>query len=83
MKIWTYKHYKWKMYNVLWLTLHSETREKLVLYKCLYEVNNLWKEYWSDPYFVRPYDNFNEKILIDWKQISRFEYIWNKKYETI
>lgn len=83
MKTGTYKHYKWKMYNVIWLTLHSETRETFVLYKCLYDVTTLWKEFWSDPYFVRPYNNFNEEVDINWEKVKRFKYIWNEKYENI
>lgn len=83
MKTWVYKHYKWKNYKVIGLALNSETREKLVLYNCLYDTPELTKEYWATPFFVRPYDNFIEKININWKMVNRFTYIWNKKYNDI
>jgi hypothetical protein len=83
MKLWIYKHYKWKNYEVVWLALNTETREKMVLYKCLYDTPELTFEYWKEPFFVRPYNNFNEIIIINNKKIKKFNYIWNKKYEDI
>jgi len=75
MKLWNYKHYKWKFYEVFGLALHSETREKLVVYKCLYENPELTQELWVNPFFVRPYDMFNEKIEFEWKILKRFEFV--------
>lgn len=83
MKLWVYKHYKWKNYKVIWVALNTETREKMVLYKCLYDTPELTKEYWNEPFFVRPYNNFIEKVDIDWKKVKKFNYIWDKKYEDI
>jgi hypothetical protein len=70
-----YKHYKWDLYEVIWIAKHSETLEDLVVYKTLYENNtsNLW---------VRPKLMFNESINIDWKVIPRFKYIWNENIKT-
>ena len=82
MQTWIYKHYKWKLYEVLWLAMNSETREKLVVYKCLYETPELYEEFWNNPFFVRPYDMFLENVNIDWKIIPRFKYIWNETYKT-
>jgi len=76
MKNWKYKHYKWKFYEVFGIALHSETREKLVLYKCLYETPELLKEFWEDPFFVRPYKMFNEELKFEGKIVKRFEFIW-------
>ena len=76
MKTWKYKHYKWKNYEVFWIALHSETREKLVVYKCLYDIPELKEEFWENPFFVRPYEMFNEQIKYEWKKVKRFEYIW-------
>ncbi len=74
MKKWIYKHYKWDLYEVLWLVIHTETEEELVLYKALY---------WEEKLFVRPFYMFFEKVNINWSMIDRFIFIWNKKYENI
>lgn len=78
MKNWKYKHYKWKMYEVFGIALHSETIEKLVVYKCLYETPELDKELWQNPFFVRPFQMFNEDIEFEWKIVKRFKFIWIK-----
>lgn len=83
MKLWIYRHYKWKLYEVIWLALHTETQEKLVLYNALYDTPNLISDFWKKPFFVRPYWMFNDKIKINWKVSPRFTYIWNNKYEDI
>jgi hypothetical protein len=75
MKIWFYKHYKWGLYEVIWVAKHSETLENLVVYKTLYnnDVSDLW---------VRPKSMFEEKINIKGELILRFKYIWNENYKT-
>jgi hypothetical protein len=78
MQVWIYKHYKWKFYEVLWVAKHSETLKDFVVYKALYDS----EEFWENALWVRPLEIFLEKINIDGKEIARFEYIWNKKYET-
>lgn len=62
-----YQHYKGKYYQVLGIAQHSETLEKLVIYKALYqpEGENMW---------VRPLNMFTETILVDGKAIPRFNY---------
>jgi len=72
MKKGIYKHYKWTLYEVIWIALHTETREELVLYTALYDTDY--------EYFVRPKPMFCEEVKIDWKMKKRFEYIWNKRY---
>ena len=62
-----YKHYKGQLYKVLHVATHSETREKLVVYQCLYEDYSIW---------VRPYEMFIEQVqLEDGSLISRFEFL--------
>lgn len=78
MKNWIYKHYKWKLYEVIWLALNTENREKLVVYKALYETPELEKEFWKEPIFVRPFDIFNENVKINGKIVKRFEFIKEK-----
>ncbi|HYE60131.1 MAG TPA: DUF1653 domain-containing protein [Candidatus Kapabacteria bacterium] len=61
----TYRHYKGKEYEVIGIAKHSETLEDLVVYKPLYEQSlaDLW---------VRPLAMFQETVLVDGKEISRF-----------
>ncbi len=48
-----YKHYKGDFYRVEDIIYHSETHEKMVAYRALYEDCKLW---------CRPYDMFLEEI---------------------
>ncbi|MCD6067028.1 MAG: hypothetical protein K0S33_1854 [Bacteroidetes bacterium] len=61
-----YKHYKGKLYEVTGIATHSETLEKLVVYKALYqeEGQNLW---------ARPLEMFMEEINVNGATIKRFE----------
>ena len=68
-----YRHYKGGLYQVLGLALHTETREKLVLYQALYDCPELAEEYGPHPFFVRPYRMFMEKVAVDGKKRARFE----------
>lgn len=62
-----YQHYKGNMYEIIGVATHSETMEKLVVYKALYqEADNLW---------VRPISMFIENLIIDGKEIPRFRYV--------
>lgn len=59
-----YRHYKGNEYEVLAIGLHTETEEKLVIYKARYEPYQVW---------VRPYDMFFETVTVDGADIPRFE----------
>lgn len=48
-----YKHYKGDYYIVEDICFHSETEEKLVIYRALYEDNKLW---------ARPYTMFFDEV---------------------
>lgn len=61
-----YQHYKGNLYQVFHVATHSETREKLVVYQCLYGDYSMW---------VRPLDMFKEDIEIDGKKVPRFKFI--------
>ncbi len=60
-----YQHYKGKYYEVLNVATHSETEEKLVVYKQLYGDYATW---------VRPYDMFTETVEVDGETVPRFKY---------
>ncbi len=59
-----YRHYKGNEYEVLGIGLHTETEEKLVVYKGLYEPYQIW---------VRPYDMFFETVIVDVVEVNRFQ----------
>ena len=62
MKTGRYLHYKGNYYIVIGTALHSETKEELVLYRS--EKNEqLW---------VRPMQMFQEKVVIQGKEVDRF-----------
>ena len=59
-----YRHYKGREYQVLGIGKHTETEERLVIYKALNEPYEFW---------VRPFDMFFETINVEGKDILRFE----------
>lgn len=61
-----YRHYKGRDYLVLGTAHHSETREPVVVYRCLYGDYSLW---------VRPAAMFAETVEIDGTSVSRFAFL--------
>ena len=59
-----YQHYKGNFYEVIGVATHSETEEKLVVYKPLYGEQNLW---------VRPLSMFTQEIIINNIKQARFK----------
>lgn len=63
-----YRHFKGKLYYVENVAIHSETKEKLVVYRALYDKKQL---------YVRPLEMFLSKVdnekYPDVKQKWRFE----------
>jgi hypothetical protein len=59
-----YKHYKGEYYEVLYLGTHTETEEKLVVYKKHFEDDgNIW---------IRPFDMFTGKVEYNGEIVERF-----------
>jgi hypothetical protein len=63
MKPGTYRHYKGNLYEVLGIARHSETDDQLVVYRALYGDAGLW---------VRPLAMFQETVIVDGRDVSRF-----------
>jgi len=60
-----YQHYKGPMYEVLGVATHSETEEKVVVYRTLYGDFGLW---------IRPLAMFCEEVVVDGVKVPRFRY---------
>ncbi len=68
MELGLYKHYKGNLYEVIGIAQHSESLEKLVVYKATYQKDgeNLW---------VRPLQMFKDTVIVDGVEVKRFEKI--------
>ena len=66
MKKGIYRHYKGNEYELTDIAIHSETLEKMVVYRALYGEQKLW---------VRPLHMFSEHVYKNGKFVKRFEYI--------
>lgn len=66
MKKGIYRHYKGNNYELLDVAIHSETLEKMVVYRALYGEQKIW---------VRPAHMWEEEVEVDGKKVKRFEYI--------
>ena len=59
-----YRHYKGGEYDVYGVARHSETDERLVVYRPRYGERELW---------VRPLEMFVETVEVDGRAVPRFE----------
>lgn len=59
-----YRHFKGNLYEVLDTAIHSETLEKMVVYRPLYGEQSLW---------VRPASMWFDEVEADGKMRRRFE----------
>lgn len=66
IKLGKYRHFKGNEYEVIALATHSETGERMVVYRALYGENGVW---------VRPASMWNERVERDGKVFPRFTYI--------
>jgi hypothetical protein len=63
-----YKHYKGREYEVIETVIHSETLEKMVLYKPLYHA----KDEFEGKMWVRPANMFTEMVEFEGRKVLRF-----------
>lgn len=61
-----YRHYKGNEYEMIGIANHSETLEKMVVYRALYGEGALW---------VRPLSMWQESVTVNGKSVLRFSYI--------
>ena len=66
MKLGKYRHYKGNEYEIIGVANHSETLEKMVVYRALYGENEIW---------VRPLYMWDEEVEVNGKTVKRFEFI--------
>ncbi|MDD5416630.1 MAG: DUF1653 domain-containing protein [Candidatus Aenigmarchaeota archaeon] len=66
-----YLHFKGGKVRVLHVATHSETLEKFVVYRCLYECRTNGKcSIW-----IRPLKMFKENVMINGKRTPRFKFM--------
>ena len=61
-----YRHYKGNLYELIDIANHSETLEKMVLYRALYGEGELW---------VRPISMWDEIVEVDGRKVKRFKLV--------
>ena len=66
IKVGKYRHFKGNEYEVIALATHSETGERMVVYRALYGDGGVW---------LRPAEMWNESVERDGKTYQRFTYI--------
>ncbi len=67
-----YKHYQRKtIYKIIGFGYDSNTLDEVVIYQGQYDS----KEFGNNPVWVRPIKEFLEKVIVDGKEVPRFEFI--------
>ena len=66
IKLGKYRHYKGGEYEVIGVANHSETLERMVVYRALYGDGEIW---------VRPLSMWNESVVVNGITVPRFSYI--------
>lgn len=71
LKLGVYQHYRGKLYEVMGSGIHSETLERHVFYRALYDSG----EFGNNAFWVRPLEMFFDDVEIDKEKVPRFKYI--------
>lgn len=69
-----YQHYKGNYYEVIGTVNHSETLEKMVLYRALYDAPG----FGSMSMWVRPMKMFLERVEVDGQERQRFQRVCDR-----
>lgn len=73
VKLGKYQHYRHNdLYEVLGEVIHTETLEKMVLYKQLHDNN---PKYPRGTLYVRPKKMFLEKVEVNGQKVPRFKFV--------
>ena len=78
LKLGKYRHYKGKEYEVIGLAHLSETFEPMVVYRALYNS----PDFGDQALWVRSLSVFQEMVIVEGKEVSRFAYIGLKEEQT-
>jgi len=71
IKLGKYEHFKGKQYEVVGFAKNTETFERFVLYRPLYEPNDLEE----DTVWARPMNMFVERVYFEGESVPRFKYL--------
>lgn len=63
-----YRHYKGSAYEVIAIALHSENKEKMVVYRALEDSADFPK----GTVWVRPLSMFTQEVMVQGNKIPRF-----------
>lgn len=63
-----YQHFKGGIYKVIGIATHSETLEKVVVYRQQGDEHGLW---------VRPLEMFREQVEVNGQKVPRFKFLRN------
>jgi len=70
---WTYRHYKWWTYEVIWVVRHTDTQEDLVLYRGIWDFADMWESGRKNPYFVRSLaERHKPGQDKEWRNVERY-----------
>ena len=67
-----YKHYKDKLYKVLFTALDSETKEEKIVYQAMHGDENIW---------VRSKAMFLKEVEVNGNKVPRFQFIEESKHD--
>ncbi len=73
-----YQHYKGGYYELVGVAHHSDTKEKMVVYKSLQECPDLEAEFGMFPFFVRPHALFADEVEVSGEKRPRFTWVREK-----